>query len=287
LKKKKFFFIFIILPFLKKKKKMSSIHVSFLNGGRTCEILCNESSNVHQLYSEIRSTAAQKIGRFEDEMILIDLKTGHPITTKDLELFIKNEEQNQENIINVIAVRDTSFVWTSKIWWNLYRELEKKNDEKSLSLLLEILGEQMEPRFRQECLLVAASRGFDEMVNLLLFNVPIGSKCSKNINTEIIGADPNLFFDRRNQRTALHLACRNGHVHVVKALLAAGADQTYRDAKGFTPLLTAALRNKSEIVNLLIEAAGWPIVDPPNMKRRCGRFALMARVQPVLEAMGV
>ena len=55
--------------------------------------------------------------------------------------------------------------------------------------------------------------------------------------------------------TALHVACANGHLDVVTALLAGGADMNTPDLNGRTPLVIACLFGRRDIGAKLLEAA--------------------------------
>ena len=55
-------------------------------------------------------------------------------------------------------------------------------------------------------------------------------------------------------RTALHLAARNGHTEVVADLLKAGADLNATDHDGMTPLHQAAANGKTRAAGELIWA---------------------------------
>lgn len=60
----------------------------------------------------------------------------------------------------------------------------------------------------------------------------------------------------------LHVACRNGHPDVVRALLRHGADPNCTDRLGFTPLHIASRAGQDSCVQLLLETAGINV----NMK---------------------
>ena len=56
--------------------------------------------------------------------------------------------------------------------------------------------------------------------------------------------------------TALHIAAANGHVEMVKFLLAKGADVNVQDASNdsvYTPLLVAASKSNAEMVKVLLD----------------------------------
>ena len=67
------------------------------------------------------------------------------------------------------------------------------------------------------------------------------------------------FFDGGDtwRRTALFLACRHGHVHVVQALLGGGARADERSSEyGMTPLMHAAAKGQSNVVGFLLTSEG-------------------------------
>ncbi len=55
-----------------------------------------------------------------------------------------------------------------------------------------------------------------------------------------------------DRRTALHLACANGHTETVRVLLAAGADTSFRDNFGAQPLHEACRRGHDPLIDLLL-----------------------------------
>jgi hypothetical protein len=57
-------------------------------------------------------------------------------------------------------------------------------------------------------------------------------------------------------KSALHLACRRGHLEVVKLLIGAGAHVEGRDAGGKTPLMEAARKGQKEVVLALLDEYG-------------------------------
>lgn len=59
-------------------------------------------------------------------------------------------------------------------------------------------------------------------------------------------------------RSALHMACANGHAGIVHLLISAGADVTLANAEGNVPLHWACLNGHVEIVKLLLEAGASP-----------------------------
>lgn len=66
---------------------------------------------------------------------------------------------------------------------------------------------------------------------------------------------------------------KNGDVSKVKALIASGADVTYFDADGLTPLMHAAKQGHADVVKILLEAgAPWNALSPSNLS--AGDFAM-------------
>lgn len=88
----------------------------------------------------------------------------------------------------------------------------------------------------EDCLRVAAEKGCLEVVQLLLDDAAV--------NKDTVNA--------RNQ-TALHLACAEGHISVVRILLEQGASVDARDYAERTPLMYAAIWGYREIMELLIQ----------------------------------
>lgn len=61
-------------------------------------------------------------------------------------------------------------------------------------------------------------------------------------------------------------AARNGDADKAKALISAGADVTYFDGEGLTPLMHAAKLGHAEILKILLEAgAPWNALSPSNV----------------------
>jgi ankyrin repeat protein len=97
----------------------------------------------------------------------------------------------------------------------------------------------------EECLRISAKLGFLELTKLLLVDG---------------GVNPNAA--DKCGRTALHLACGEGHLLVSKTLLELGAVADVRDQQGRTPLIYAAVWGFCDIVELLIlSGADVHVVD--------------------------
>lgn len=66
---------------------------------------------------------------------------------------------------------------------------------------------------------------------------------------------------------------KTGDASKVKALIASGADVTYFDADGLTPLMHAAKQGHADVVKILLEAgAPWNALSPSNLS--AGDFAM-------------
>ncbi|KAJ9443687.1 putative ankyrin repeat protein L63 [Diplonema papillatum] len=71
---------------------------------------------------------------------------------------------------------------------------------------------------------------------------------------ELIAAGAKLHAPNMNSATALHLASQNGHLEVVKELIAAGANVDVQAEGGWTALFVASQNGHSEVVKELIAA---------------------------------
>ena len=63
---------------------------------------------------------------------------------------------------------------------------------------------------------------------------------------------------QKDGSTGLYIACKAGHVEVVRILLQAGSDVDRTTNKGFTPLYRASLLGHSVVVQDLLRAAADP-----------------------------
>ncbi len=128
-----------------------------------------------------------------------------------------------------------------------------------------------DPAYRQTALMVAARAGHADVVRLLLahgaavdaqtragqvptFRTPASNSGSKGAGI-IRGGWP-----ERGERdpipgakTPLLYAAREGHLEIVRMLLAAGADIEKADADGITPLLMAILNEHLDVAHFLLE----------------------------------
>lgn len=105
-------------------------------------------------------------------------------------------------------------------------------------------------------LIIKAKKEFEGLLFKFLTAAAVGNvtllqKCIKAradiLDFPLIDSSGEAFF------MALHLACEEGQLEIVKALLDAGAQVDPRDHKGRTPLFIAADKGYTKIVQLLIE----------------------------------
>ncbi|MDO9436837.1 ankyrin repeat domain-containing protein [Hydrogenophaga sp.] len=89
----------------------------------------------------------------------------------------------------------------------------------------------------QTALLIATSRGDDELVRLLLDH----------------GANPNAQLAVRTKETPLHFACESNQNHVIAMLLQAGAIPNVPNAQGITPLMLACRWGGPPTLELLLK----------------------------------
>lgn len=69
-----------------------------------------------------------------------------------------------------------------------------------------------------------------------------------------------------NKEESLCVAARNGELERVNSLIAAGADVTYFDAEGLTPLMHAAGNGCAEVLKALLDGgAPWNALSPSNV----------------------
>lgn len=79
-------------------------------------------------------------------------------------------------------------------------------------------------------------------------------------------------------------ATRNGDIDKVKALIGSGADVSYFDSDGLTPLMHAAKLGHANLVKTLLEAgAPWNALSPSNLS--AGDFAMDSGHQEVFEVL--
>ena len=104
------------------------------------------------------------------------------------------------------------------------------------------------------------------------------------------GANPNLCYHgedwRSNERTALHEACKSGHLQVVDCLLTHGCDVNLPDARGWTPIHDAICHDRVDIAFKLLENGADPrkcfSVSSSDLKNLdlIGRASLMFSTSP-------
>ncbi|XP_011069780.1 protein arginine N-methyltransferase 2 isoform X1 [Sesamum indicum] len=76
-----------------------------------------------------------------------------------------------------------------------------------------------------------------------------------------------------NKQESLREAARDGDLGRVKSLIASGADVTYFDGEGLTPLMHAARNGYPEVVKMLLDSgAPWNALSPSNLS--AGDFAM-------------
>lgn len=87
------------------------------------------------------------------------------------------------------------------------------------------------------------------------------------------GLKPNQAVMEENKEESLCEAARNGDVDRVNSLIASGADVTYFDGEGKTPLMYAAENGRSEVVKALLDGgAPWNALSPSNLS--AGDFSM-------------
>jgi hypothetical protein len=116
---------------------------------------------------------------------------------------------------------------------NWYRALEVVKAASSSQLPMQLVVDKILGTWDKDILLNSASNGWVDDVRFLL-------DCKVDINQT-----------GRKRRTALHLAARHGHGHVVRILLERGANYMLKDKSGNTPLDLAKMHEKFEASNLL------------------------------------
>ncbi len=127
--------------------------------------------------------------------------------------------------------------------------------------------------------MIAAAKGYDHILKLLLARgadpnapdvyqwTPLMRAGYENRSSvvELLLQDDRVNINRRGENgfTALHLAATQGHVEIVRLLLARGADRDLRDARGRTARQIAAQRAQSD----LIDVFGDVPADPHRLRR--------------------
>ena len=72
----------------------------------------------------------------------------------------------------------------------------------------------------------------------------------------------NISSHNQDGRTALHVACREGHLETVQYLLHQGASVHVKDRNGVTPLLDAVKEKHTSIIGLLIKSGAVLTLKP-------------------------
>ena len=86
---------------------------------------------------------------------------------------------------------------------------------------------------------------------------------------------PNVNAADKSGSTPLHAACQNRHADVVQLLLRGGARTNVRDARGFSPLIVAALHENVRMTALLLATGNHDI----DARGKMGNTALMTAAQ--------
>ena len=104
-----------------------------------------------------------------------------------------------------------------------------------------------------------------KMILILVLGIFIGSLSSQEFQeaakngdlnkiSQLLQSDPDLLNSRDQQnKTALHFACQNGHIEVVKLLVEKGANVNITDYDFKSPLLWAASEGYREILDILLK----------------------------------
>lgn len=87
-----------------------------------------------------------------------------------------------------------------------------------------------------------------------------------------------------DERQQLCEAARSGDMNKLKTLIDSGADVSYFDGEGFTPLMHAAKHGHACVVKSLLEAgAPWNALSPSNLS--AGDFAMEAGHQEAFDTL--
>lgn len=139
-------------------------------------------------------------------------------------------------------------------------------------------------------MIIAASNGYKDIVNLLINNgadvnakykdgctaLMVAAKWGHHFAVEnLLNNRSNIDVDARanNDVTALMLAADNGHTPIVEALLSKGADINTKSKDGDTALIFASKKGYKEIVELLLDKGA-----KVNAKNKWGTTALLIAV---------
>lgn len=71
---------------------------------------------------------------------------------------------------------------------------------------------------------------------------------------QMLASNPGLLhFETYDRRTALHVACAEGHTHILRLLLSLDSDISRRDRWGRTCVTEAALNGRVQVLRMLVE----------------------------------
>jgi ankyrin repeat protein len=139
-------------------------------------------------------------------------------------------------------------------------------------------------------LYLAAQNGYTEVARVLVehrcvsefcraqrrasvdFEMPSGPSSSQVSTQHADAGSIKAFFEGGNGATAIHAACENGHLGVVKVLAENGVDVNTRGMQGVTPLYSAISYNHPAITRYLLVSAK---ADPNTRMKRDGASALV------------
>jgi len=128
-------------------------------------------------------------------------------------------------------------------------------------------------------------RGFDSETNTT-FNMKLISTHAESARLQALNAKLNqltnlypvtrvISQDKNNHAALLYIAAKHGHIEVVKALLAAGADPNQARDDGITPLFAASVKGHVEVVKVLLAGGA----DPNQARAEDGATPLLVAAQ--------
>ncbi len=188
---------------------------------------------------------------------------------QDLPREIKNENRDTSgNTALLVAVKNQNITMVQML-------INEKVDlnEQDISPILCLSNEyeiKVEPGYKgNTALIIAASRGYTEIVDLLIkakANLNIrgqygctalmeaSAKGHKYIVNFLISGEADLNLQNEYGYTALMEAAVRGHKQVVELLIKAKADLNKQDRSGYTALMRASIKGDKDIVQLLVNA---------------------------------